>query len=235
MEIFTFIKEVWAVAGFLGLLAVTLMASVIIVAAALGKDFVMALFKKLQDRWNKTKVVNFAEHTIFYHLKLMIDHQIPVIDIRCPLRNRIFKKLLDIKLKDFRTCVEALTNRFTQDDDLDLSVAFIAMFIEHNHNWTESAKRAGVPEAAITKFNEFYNAYSKPLESIVQDLASSQKLLVNNKAEKLNIILDIIKSMIVASYLASEKTLNSLNGEISSVVFEGEKCRNCQPKCDIVH
>lgn len=232
VEIFDFIRGVWDKAGFMGLFAVTIMASIIIVAGAIGKDFVMAVIKWLKTRWQPVDE-GLLKHELFSHLKLIIDHQIPILEIKCPLRNKIFKRLLEIKFRDMLLCLTEVAKRFEEDEDIDIKSAFTALFIEHNHRWTETAKLAGLPEAAISKFNNFYNAYSKPLESIVQDLSSSQKLLADKRHQKIYIILDIIKSMIIASLLAAEKTLNSLNGEITSVVFEGERCRQCAPICDM--
>lgn len=233
MEILEFLKIIWNTGGIVGVLSITLLLMMLMIVSYLTKDYLDTISEKVKKYFNKTKQKDLEKHDLFSYLNVIISHQIHILDIKCPLRNKVFKKLLEIKLSNLRdSLLDLIKNIKENNEDVELKSLFDTIFIQHNHNWVKIAKQNNLPDIAITKFQDFYTNYSKPLETIIQDLTSSDNILVDDKNQMLNIIFEVIKAMVLSSLLAAEKTLNTLNGELSSVVFEGEKCRHCGTKCD---
>lgn len=231
MEAFKFIKDVYEQSGLLGVLSVALLGTVITVILLVGKDFFKGLFKKIKNYFMGSSADRkLKDHDLFKYLDVIINHQIHILDIKCPLRNKIFKKILEVKLINLKDTMGELADYIEGGKDEELKSMFVTAFIQHNHSWIKLCKEQNIPEPAILKFNDFYSSYSKPLETIIQDLTSSD-IMVKDGAANTHIIFNIVKSMVVASILAAEKTLNYLNGELTNVEYNGQRCQKCPGEC----
>jgi len=215
--------------AFLGFLAILLL---LFAAYEIVKAIGSRIIEKGFKWWKSGEKIDLQKHSVFQKLDSMINHQIPNVHIECPLRDKIFKKILIIKIKNLKKNMEEMAKREWKVSNEDMRVAWDSFFARVEYEWTNEAKAATIPNIAIQKFLSNQESVSKVITDLITNLCVSGRLYENNE-EKISTIFEVLGSMEISSIFSAGESLNSLNGEISTLTFEGEKCHNCQTKCPI--
>lgn len=178
------------------------------------------------------------KHPVFDKYKEILEYRIPHMPINCPLRKYVFTKLMDARIGNTRDQLLALVAmpRLNTALDSDISRELRSMFYKLSHDWHKQALAEGVPTVAIEAFDAAYSKYKDWNESMVTDLWSAGRFVYEDNAAKLVAIMDVMACVEEYTFVALEKVLNKLNGELSKatvVTTDGAilRCNHCDPAC----
>jgi len=215
--------------AFLGLM-------VILLTLFAAYEVIKAIGSKIIDKrfkwWKKDEKFDLSAHSVFQKMDSMINHQIPNMQMDCPLRDKIFKKLLTIRAKTLKKNLQEMAKKQWSVSSEDMRVAWDSFFARVEYEWTNEAKVSGIPIIAIQRFIANNEGVSKVVTDLVSNLCTSGRMYDHNE-EKIETIFEVLGSMEVSSIFSATDTLDSLNGEISNLTFEGEQCHHCQAKCPV--
>jgi hypothetical protein len=174
------------------------------------------------------------EHSTFFQsmffLKMGV---IQRLNITCKLRNKIFTRLLYIKVDMIETVIREFIAKEESWKDLeidDMEIVLKSVLAESDIRWQKEAKERGIPEVAIDLFKKYNLQKMSILDEVILSASLSKYTSVNNH-ERVLIFLDALSTREIKSFDSLDKVLNELNGHLSKVVFEGEKCTHCDPLC----
>jgi hypothetical protein len=184
----------------------------------------IGMFKKVNRR-------DLKNHAIFNRYAALIKYRVPQLHIKCPLRKRIFIKLLEIRLEAARDMIRIFVEHdLPKCSEAGLKDMLSTMMMASSVEWQTRAISAGIPMIAIDCFRDRNAVYADLVDKTVMDICG----LITAYADindKVDTILDIIGSMENSCLVAMEQTLDALNGELSKATFEGIKCMKCRPDC----
>jgi hypothetical protein len=215
--------------GFIGLFAMVMLAICGLIMYDSGRFMVR---KYIMRKW-KGRLPHPVDHRVFKSIELMIEARIPAMRIFCPLRKKIFAKLLRILLLNLKASLEKIAkedvNRMTNEEFRNywenvLIKIFASAEIE--------MKEGGLPMLAIRKFRE-QNAVVEDILMRHMFMTCSSETIYDNNMEKSSVILTGVELAIEAIMQAVERAIDTINGELSSVTFEGMSCQECREGCPL--
>lgn len=223
--------------GLASLLIVAFLVIIIILFYVLMRGLITKITEgkiKISDVFSffgiKHKVnIDLEKHSIFAKLDTMITYQIPNIYIECPLRNKIFKRILHIRTTTLKKLIEAESKKDWEISLDEIKIIWSAFFSRFDFEWVNEAKTAGLPPVVIGKFIEHNAPIKNVLVNLIENLATVGRIYQNNK-ERIATIFEVIGSMETTSIFTAGEALNALNGEVSEAEFDGEKCHKCSAK-----
>lgn len=185
------------------------------------------IIKFAEGRFNfsfKKGKTNLSNHIALDKLDSIINYQIDSIHIPCSVRSKIFKRILTLR---FETIKELLVEMSKKDWDMgrdSLKIVWDNFFANLETTWDRKADQANVPKIIISKFYTLRKETSKVLRDVVSNncLRSGRDI-----QESVSIIFDTIVTIESSSLFTIADTLNTLNGEISNITFEGQNCEKC--------
>lgn len=197
----------------------------------------LILFKylsKLIPTWNKRdseRRDKFAEeahdqllnHQFFTNLKFKLYNEIPslALDSTCPVRQKLFRKLLELKLVSIQEAVESIVAHDMDKMNPSQWAAFVISEIHNGDNLLEEhAMREGIPSIVVSKFMVWQMRTIELLISYVNDLAIATVYATN--AARVNTLLYLLGLQLITVIGDAEKTLNDLNGDLSGLNYQGE-------------
>jgi hypothetical protein len=167
---------------------------------------------------------NLSKHIALDKLDSVINYQIDSIHMPCPLRSRIFKRILIMRFETIKELLEAMT---TKDWDITrdaLKIVWEDFFANVETTWDRKVDQARIPKVVISRFYEMRS----PTNKVLRELTANMCLRSNRDIkESISIIFDTIVTIETSSLYTIADTLGSLNGEISNTTFEGVSCQNC--------
>ncbi len=205
-----------------------------------------ALAKKLweSDRMNLVldrilgrKKVLPKDHTIFRKYDNLKKSLQTLESIKCPLRRKIFIRMLEVRVNTHHEQLVALVTRTDLVGmDHDAFKVAIAGYLADNHvALKREMELAKMPDVILERFNERTADMKVFCHKLVMDVCDSVRLYDNNQ-DKLNSILEILSALESCIILQIEKVVDTMNGEISALTFEGARCQKgegCQNvKCE---
>ncbi len=209
-----------------GVISVIVFTSVILMMFIIYEVIKMTALKILDGKipFMMDKKINLENHTVFAKLDSIINYQIQNIIIPCPLRMKMFKILLTLRMQCIK---EELTEQSKKSWDIsreDLRIIWKSFFAKIDFKWNEKAKTSGIPEVVVTKFMEFHKDVYKVLTDLVENLCVRSG---TSLTESVSIIFEVIGSLEISSLFTASDALNYLNGEINNINFQGTNCDNC--------
>lgn len=171
--------------------------------------------------------------TFFQSMFLLKMGVIPRLDIRCKLRHKVFTRLLYIKVDMLEMTLREFIAKEEIWKDLevdDLEIVLKSILAESDIKWQRESKDRGIPEVAINLFKSYNQPKTDILEEVIISSALSKHTGANNH-ERVLMFMDALSIRELKSLDSLDKTLATLNGHLSRVEFEGEKCTNCDPDC----
>jgi len=171
-----------------------------------------------------------TSHSVFTKLDSMIQHQIPSLYLNCPLRARIFKKMLTVRTSVLKDGLMDMAKKEWKVPVDDIKIAWDAFFAKIDYDWTVAARNAGIPLVAVQRFKAFKENVNKVVIDLVTNLCLVGSIY-ETQQERIAVIFEVLGSMEVSSLFSAGKALDSLNGEISNLTFDGVKCLGCNTNC----
>jgi hypothetical protein len=136
--------------GLASLIFVVFMAVIIILFYVLMRGLVIKITEgkiKLSDifsffKANKHLNIELEKHSIFSKLDTMLNYQIPNIYIECPLRSKVFKKLLAIRLSVLKKLIDLESKKDWEISLDEIKIIWTAFFSRFEFDWV--ARVAGL-------------------------------------------------------------------------------------------
>jgi hypothetical protein len=207
--------------------ALSAIAAILIMLTAY--EILKILFLKYIDNFipfgKKKKKIKLEQSSAFKRLDSIIDHQIPNMPMPCPLRKLIFSKILITRSLKLKQLLLDETKRSWEISREDVRIIWDAFFAKLSYEWSIEARSKNVPDVAISKFVDFHKDNEKVMRDLVENLCIRSS---GSIVESVSLIFEVIGCMEVSALFSAGDALNNLNGQISSLEFEGVSCLKCQ-------
>lgn len=161
-------------------------------------------------------------HPFFDKVDGIIETKLPITTIGGPVRTEIFRDVLTIFYKTAKDVIKELL-----DKDITMSNFLTENYKAANQIISESNKRmreSGIPEVVIIKFNQWNNDRHEYILSTISDVDSSE--VFSTVVEKEYAILNLYTNSSYFVLIDAERTLKSLNGDLTGTVYKGKIVEN---------
>ena len=189
---------------------------------ALRKFFelkVESLFK------NKKKITQemLLNHSFFSSMQYWLDVGIEYIRLQDKGRQEIVKDFLRIKFIAFRDAMVGVIKnpKVEEMHREELRCYMMDVFTETIGLYEQRAVEAGIPMIFVRKFADWHSPEVKSTKSSVSDICISP--FYDYNPLRLNSFLDMLSHALNKTILHAEQTLNSLNGDLSGLEYNGFK------------
>lgn len=206
-------------------------ALIVVVVVVVLINYLSSMYKIWKER--DTKRTDKSElatreqlrnHQFFSNLNHKLYNEIPTLhlgDGKSPVRQKLFRKLLEIKL----TLLQEMVENIVSHDTRKMSPAELAAYIngeihEDEKRLSEHAMREGIPSIVVKKYMMWQNQTVELLINYVNDLAIGE--IYSTNAARVNTLLYVMGLQLVTIVGDAERTLTDMNGEISGLTYQGE-------------
>lgn len=174
---------------------------------------------KSQKKDQAYEIVDLIEvHPLFEDLRWFKDVKVPNCKVGGPVRTLIFRHCLTIY---YETFIEEVTKLLHQKIDAE---NFLRVNEQFEHELITAIRanlyKAEIPEVVIKKFQSWYITKHEHLLRYFSDIHSSA--VVTSLVEKEHMVLSLLRETAYFTLLDAEKTLKSLNGSLTGVVYKGQ-------------
>ena len=171
------------------------------------------------------------DHTIFKKYDVLLD-RIPHARIHCPLRKRIFTRLLTIRVETHKRQLEEFVEHFDASVDHDAFKISISVLLTRSHSTlARNLADAAIPQIVIRGFDAKIHDIKLLGEALVFDVCDSVRFYEDN-GDKLNTIFEILATLESCVVVTVERFMDEMNGELNGTEFDGVRCTNCTSDCD---
>jgi hypothetical protein len=188
-------------------------------------------YKKWIDSNISGKRMDLTKSISILRIENMLHHTVPRLRIYCPLRKAIFVKILTIKIQ---VSLEILKELAIKDLNKMNHETFLMVMQEAlEGSFLEAERRmvnAGIPQAALEKFSEMNAINENMIKKTISNICLSERIFDNN-VEKAAIIFNMCEVVASTMLVAAEQTIDSLNGQLTGVVFNDIRCLENCPDC----
>ena len=194
----------------------------------LVKYFAALIDSKIAKKMPKTQEVEELQydsvkglreiHPIFNKIQGIIDTKLPITNIGGPVRTEIFRDVLKVFYEIAEYEIESLLQKNITTEN----------FLSSNYNMANAIikdssikmRNIGVPEVVITKFNQWNSGRHEYVLNTISDIDSSDvfSTIVEKQYAALNLYMDTC----YFTLMDAEKTLKSLNGDLTGAVYKGK-------------
>jgi len=181
-----------------------------------------------RDRVIKTEFSvhdQLANHQFFSNLAFKLDNEIHSLTLNnktTPIRQKLFRKLLELKLISIQAVVETIISEDMENMNPYQWAGFITGEIYKGDKHLETITlKAGIPSIVVSKFMVWQMRTVELLTNYVNDLAIST--VYSSNMARTNTLLYLLSLQLITIIGDAEKTLGELNGEISGLVYKGEE------------
>jgi len=227
-DIFEIAVEAYKQFGLSGVFSAVLLMLILLLIYEVGRHFLTRLIDRFIPLHRK---FNPLKSSFYDKMDILIYYKTPRMNIECPLREKIFKKILKICFSCWKTRAQ---NKLLELDSLNPEeyLNFWRNFVyKTTDTWEAEAKQAGIPEIALIKFRVLHKRTLELMMSSIEQVCLSHNVYDTN-SEKTIVILDFIAILLDMALIDAESTADQINGELSQLEFEGVKCTNCDKHCD---
>jgi hypothetical protein len=195
---------------------------IMIVISALVILFLYKLIKFFDKKYLQacgTHDVNLNNHIFFCNINYALKFFIPNLQVGSPVRSRMFRDILQVKLSTLQNRVTQMVNEtYASTDELqaDILEGVNESYTYYTAKWTT----LGVPDVVIGKVLEHCDRHNAMLINATKQVCGSSVFsTVEKKKACLLTILDCVINMYIMDV---EKTFTELNGSIAQERYKGE-------------
>jgi hypothetical protein len=175
---------------------------------------------------------DLVQHRLFGFIRLCRAFMIPNLRIPDPGRKEIFTDLLDSKfrivaermlqfLRDILPTIESMHSEQLANEVLSLVATIVA-------EYERECGRIGIPLVVLDRFREWHGGRITYLRSEVTLICESE--WVTDPVQRLGFILSIFEQVMKATIFDAERTLYSLNGQLTGLQYKGFVVGPCPPR-----
>jgi hypothetical protein len=180
--------------------------------------------------WYRQKIRGFEpkgtpyglkNHMFFPKMRYSLTMVIPNLPIKEPLRRAIFRDFLTIMYGVF---LEGIENFVVAGDVNQLSSeafesSFSNLMVRCIQEYESKAKKAGIPVVVLERFSSWHESTINSMMAFISSVSVSPWHLDNYR--RMVIILDYLIIAFHETLLDAERTLDKLNGELDTLVYNG--------------
>jgi hypothetical protein len=181
----------------------------------------------------KSRNRRLSDSTFFQSMTFLKTGVIPRLNLTCLLRNKIFTRLLYIKVDAMESAIKNFISKEDSWKDFeleDLALVLKSVLAEMDITWQRECRERGIPGVAIDLFKKYDNNKMDILDEVLLS-ASLSKYTSHTNHERVLLFLDGLSTRKIKSFDSLDGVINELNGHLSRVEFEGAKCTHCDPTC----
>ena len=163
-----------------------------------------------------------TNHQFFSNLDFRLNNEIPtlVLNQHQPVRQQLFRKLLEVTLMSLKEVVDDIVAADIEDMSPSQWASFInGEMAKIDRNIEEKALREGMPTVLINKYIVWKARSAELLSNYVNDLAISEVYSTN--LARTNTLLYLLNLKLITIIGDAERSLMELNGEISGLTYQG--------------
>jgi hypothetical protein len=216
---------------FLNLNSMTALEIVILITVigllAFSRTLGTRIAETIQLKWgnNARKLRDLKSHPLFNQINTWREITIKNINYECPLREKLFTDMLDIKLKCLYGEIEETISKSDYfDSDIDTFRTIWTNFQPRVRlNWKQSCEEEGVFGDMIRRMDEIYEEKADVIQRLIISVCrdDSKKTIF----EKTKTILDIHRAVYYSLLSHTlEDILKSINGELNKREYKGFGC-----------
>jgi CheY-like chemotaxis protein len=222
----TLLKSAYDKTGWVGLFMTGGAFSLVMIAYHLGKASIQPILDKIFKKRNKTPPL--SEHLIFKKYDFIRDTKLPQIKLKCPLRRKIFTRLISIRLQSHKKSATDFVNGgdYSGLTSEELKLVVREFVYGAKNTWMLAAHNANIPEIVLRKYSDRTADMKSIIHDAIDTICASTTIYPSN-LHKLNGIFDLLMTLEEHLYVFLEQVLDTLNGELSKVEYEGFGCANC--------
>jgi len=221
--------------GFAGVIGVGCILVFLALAYELGKTAIRRFFFRHKVKPSKKKPIVY-ESLFFPIVRRLIDHDVDQkFNLKCPKRQAMFRDLLKAK---FNSMLEVLSELVKTDVDSMTTVDFRTYWIDalarYSTEWQNNAKVEGIPEIAITLYNEYHEKNDEIIYAFTNSVIDADNVHDSNTEKSIE-ILNMISTVNRISMKDARDAADAFNGELDDMVYKGYgKCDTCprRSKCE---
>lgn len=158
-------------------------------------------------------------HPYFDKVDGIINTKLPIITIGGPVRTEIFKDVLTIYFQTSQEKIRELLNEdVTLENFLSKNYKTANAIVKESN---DRMKTAGIPEVVIRKFNMWNEDRHENILSAISDIDSSN-IFVSVVGKEYTVLTTYANSAYF-TLIDAEKTLKSLNGDLTGTIYKGKK------------
>jgi hypothetical protein len=216
--------------GFWGIVSATLI-SFLLVA---GYELIRGIMRQVLEK-RLPGIFAKPDHTksgFFSLIDILIYFKIPRMTIPCPLRRKIFSRLLVSYFTAFRDRAREKINLRDLDklspEELD---GFWKTFIYTSVDRAEEAAiKDGIPAIAIEKYRVRFDKTLKLIILTSEQICGSSNVYDSN-SEKTLAIMNFLGIFLDLALVDANETMMEINGELSQEEYAGVRCSLCRQEC----
>jgi len=163
--------------------------------------------------------LDLSQHSFFLRMQYFLDFKINRLDFGCPVRNQMFRDLLQTKFIFWKNAaVDICDIQACCDDELirKITARLYNAVTGYEAQWSQ----CGIPDVVIEKFNQWHQARFEYMVSTVTIIISSN--FFDSHQEKIADILYTFTSLLSITVIDAEKVLSELNGDLTGIEYKGK-------------
>jgi hypothetical protein len=177
------------------------------------------------DKIAEDKHDQLLNHQFFAKLKYTLSNEIPSLklDAGSPVRQKLFRKLLELKFESIQGTVDRIVDSDQETDGMtpsEWASYIIGQIHEGDDLFEQAALHDGIPAIAFSKFIVWQVNTVELLINYINDLAVST--IYSTNTARINTFLYLLSLQLVTVIGDAEKTIMELNGELSGLSYNGE-------------
>lgn len=189
----------------------------------ISKFLIDGLTKKSNDVLiiSESDIVN---HELFDYIDFWRGTKIPTIGFSTSYRTLVFRKYLDIYMKQYKKSVyEYIINGdYKNMDNNTLSNSLLNLINRTVKEYESQSLKEGIPEIVIEKMKIRNNEIIDLKIELIRSVCNSNFYSSDNNYLKIYSIMNILLSILENIVSSSEVVCNSINGKLSGLEFNGE-------------
>jgi len=168
---------------------------------------------------NNTNDLKYHQFFSNAQYRLMVEIPNLEIDNTRPVRQRIFRDLLYIKIKSFYDGFQAITEIDMSNWSSEQWIFEMNQHIRSILNEYElKCRQRGIPDEVLIKFSRWNCTSMDVLYEYITGLGNSK--IYDNNISRTNTLMFIMNLLLVTLIADAERTLKDLNGEISGKLYK---------------
>ena len=174
------------------------------------------------EKEEEQRQAELTNHQFFSNLNYRLNSEIPtlVLNQHQPVRQQLFRKLLEVTLLSLKEVVDDIVAADIEDMSPSQWASFINGELQKIDRLVEEkALRDGMPTVLVNKYIVWKTRSAELLSNYVNDLAISEVYSTN--LARTNTLLYLLNLKLITIIGDAERSLMDLNGEISGLSYNG--------------
>jgi hypothetical protein len=167
---------------------------------------------------------DLLNHPFFRSIKKYLEYDIERLDIKEPLRSRVFRDFLKYKFEIVHECIRAfiLAGDMNEMSSETFHDKLHSLVTEIMQKYEAKAIIEKIPPIVIEKFNKWNSGQTDGIYKFVDNICEADDWYVLNTV-KFYSFLNQYVSMLDLTLINARKTLVMLNGELDAIEYKGIK------------